>query len=570
MRGRILSYGWSLIVAAVLLCGALLLATLKADAANEFVTTWKTNITNGADASLTVPTHPNYTYNYTVDWGDGITENGQTGSATHIYAFPGTYTVRISGQFPAIYFNNYPDREKIQSIDDWGAIEWQTMNDAFEGAKNLRVFAGNAPNLNKVNSLSGMFSGAEKMSAPIGNWDVSNVHNFSYMFYGAKEFNHDIGDWNTSNAQTFLSMFDGASNFNIDINDWDTSLVTSFNSMFNNASSFNQPLDKWDTQNVEDTRYMFYGASQFNQDISGWRLPKLRRSDYMFYGASNFDQDVSQWDIGPLQRAEGMFLGSKLSDKHYDKMLFFWSKSATINGVLLDGGQANYCNATPARDKLVQDKKWLITDGGQDLADCGPTDIYFEDEDLVLNEKQGPGSVIGNLLSNDPDQQDAHNYTLQCEGSYPDNAYFAINGNKLVSAIKFDFNNPQDANKDNVYQICVTSTDSTGSTIQKEFRVIITQNKEVEVTDGRVLGDTITNQNGNIGSNTPPPSPQSETIQTENNNPAAKVLAATSQGAAVLASTGGMIGLIVIVGIVLVGCAIYIKGPSETRRYRSR
>ena len=82
---------------------------------SDFVTTWKTdNLSMGSsnNTSITIPTHPDYIYSYQVDWnndGDYIDANEivpYTGPATHNFGTAGTYTIRIRGTFPAIYFND--------------------------------------------------------------------------------------------------------------------------------------------------------------------------------------------------------------------------------------------------------------------------------------------------------------------------------------------------------------------------------------------------------------------------------------------------------------------------------
>jgi len=50
-------------------------------------------------------------YNYTVDWGDGTSNNDVIGDITHATA--GTYEVSIIGEFPRIYFNASTSRSKI-------------------------------------------------------------------------------------------------------------------------------------------------------------------------------------------------------------------------------------------------------------------------------------------------------------------------------------------------------------------------------------------------------------------------------------------------------------------------
>ena len=89
-----------------------------------FITTWKTDNPGisslgnypSDDRKITIPTNPAYTYNYTVNWGDGSEDATEyTGDATHTYATPDTYTVIISGEFPQIFFN---DRETERTFNE--------------------------------------------------------------------------------------------------------------------------------------------------------------------------------------------------------------------------------------------------------------------------------------------------------------------------------------------------------------------------------------------------------------------------------------------------------------------
>lgn len=70
-------------------------------ATDKFMTTWKTDNSGVSGANqITIFTSRNYSYTYTIDWGDGTIEKRVTGDKTHTYATPGIYTVSISGSFP--------------------------------------------------------------------------------------------------------------------------------------------------------------------------------------------------------------------------------------------------------------------------------------------------------------------------------------------------------------------------------------------------------------------------------------------------------------------------------------
>ncbi|MCR9290332.1 MAG: BspA family leucine-rich repeat surface protein, partial [Bacteroidetes bacterium] len=217
----------------------------------DFVTTWKTdNAGTSNSTSITIPTTGGG-YSYDVDWdGDGFWEDfGVTGSITHDYGTAGTYTVRIRGDFPRIFFNNGGDKDKILSIDQWGNINWTSMEDAFHGASNLTYNATDAPDLSGVTSLHSMFERASIFNGNLNNWDVSNITDLSFMFRYASVFNGAISNWNVSNVNTTLSMF-------------------------HHAYAFDQNISAWDVSSVTNMRYMF-GQTPFNQDISGWNVSNV-------------------------------------------------------------------------------------------------------------------------------------------------------------------------------------------------------------------------------------------------------------------------------------------------------
>src|SRR5690606_28825124 len=115
---------------------------------DDFVTTWKTNNVGASNNNqITIPVHDSSTYNYNVDWNnDGIyDEFNITGSITHTFSQPGTYTIRINGDFPRIYFRESEDYLKIISINQWGTQVWTSMNSAFYGCNSLEGNATDIP-----------------------------------------------------------------------------------------------------------------------------------------------------------------------------------------------------------------------------------------------------------------------------------------------------------------------------------------------------------------------------------------------------------------------------------------
>ena len=268
----------------------------------DFITTWETT-----QPGETVTIHVGgSTGAYTVDWGDG-TVTSVTGDASHAYASPGEYQVVISGDFTRIHLIDGRSAEKLQSIDQWGDIQWESMNSAFRGATNMAYHATDVPDLSGVTDMSGMFAYADSFNGDISEWDVSGVTDMSGMFFEATSFNGDISEWDVSGVTDMSQMFDYATSFNGDVSEWDVSGVTGMSYMFSNARSFNSDLSSWDVSGVTDMKRMFFGADSFNGDISEWDVSGVTDMFWMFSEAFYFNQPLSPWDVSGVTDMSRMF-----------------------------------------------------------------------------------------------------------------------------------------------------------------------------------------------------------------------------------------------------------------------
>ena len=271
------------------------------DIEDSFVTIWETT---SADETVTIPVNDAFTYDYTIDWGDGTIQTGVTGDASHPYDSPGTHTVSISGTFAAMRFN----QDQLRSIERWGTIQWQTMERVFQNVPaTLIINATDTPDLSQVTDMSRMFASSE-FNQDISDWDVANVTNMNAMFSDS-EFNQDISGWNVVNVADMGGMFSG-SEFNQDISDWNVANVTNMGAMFW-SSQFNQDISDWNVANVTSMASMFLN-SEFNQDISDWNVANVI-SMFGMFRETPFNQDISDWNVVSVANCINFALNAPLT-----------------------------------------------------------------------------------------------------------------------------------------------------------------------------------------------------------------------------------------------------------------
>ena len=357
---------------AVLLLSLILPPAATVYAQNPFITTWKTdNPGISLTTQISIPITDSG-YDFTINWGDGSQTGWKDGDdpagLTHTYSSAGTYRVEITGEFPRIFFNSIGDRRKILTIEQWGDIEWGSMEGAFSGASNLELVASDAPDLRNVTNLSKMFRGASNINGNFNSWDVSGVTDMSEMFYGIFSFNGDLSNWNVSGVTNMAGTFASYS-FNGDLSNWDVSSVTNMRGMFTGV--FNQDISGWNVAAVTDMSYMFSGAVSFNQDISNWDVSSVTTMEWMFHTAWEFNQNLGGWDISNVINMSQMLHETILSTANYDATLTGWAAQNVQNNVELGASGLVYCAET-ARQSLIDDHNWTIT-GDAPAAGCGPT-----------------------------------------------------------------------------------------------------------------------------------------------------------------------------------------------------
>ncbi len=327
--------------------------------------------------TFTIPIDQQYQYNYSVDWGDGNSNENVTEDVSHTYSSEGTYVVKISGDFPRPMFNESSNfiANNIYEILQWGDQKWKNLEGAFQNTHLLRLEANDIPdlsecfsirnlfrnsgmsgsgmalipqwNIGQFTDLSGLFHGTN-FNEDISHWDVSHVTDMSYMFSSGTlgngdspgpmggAFNQDISSWDVSNVTNMEGMFNG-SLFNQDISVWNISGVTNMSGLFAD-SKFNKDISNWDVSHVTDMSYMFSGMNlgeidrfprgpDFNHPLNDWDVSNVTDMSGMFSGANNFNQDIGDWNVSNVIDMKFMFYAAR----NFNQDIGDWNVSSVTN-----------------------------------------------------------------------------------------------------------------------------------------------------------------------------------------------------------------------------------------------
>lgn len=280
------------------------------------------------------------------------------------------------------------------NINNWDVSNVQDFSFCFAGTQNFNKEVS-AWNMSNATTIRGMFTACTAFNQPVNSWNTSNISGlgFEIVFNNCPSFNQPLNNWNVSQATSLKAVFNNtafnhplttwnvanvtdftqlfsASSFNEDISSWDTSSAINMASMFQN-SVFNQPINTWNTSNVTDMRFMFTNTP-FNQSLSSWNVSSVTTMQSMFSNVPAvtppvFDQDLSSWDISSVSNLSGFMDGQTLSTSNYDPVLIAWDALTVQSSVTASFGNSQYSAGAPAtaRNSLITNDSWTITDGGQ-------------------------------------------------------------------------------------------------------------------------------------------------------------------------------------------------------------
>jgi len=94
----------------------------------------------------------------------------------------------------------------------------------------------------------------------------------------------------------------------------------------------------------------------------------------MFNGTTLFNRSLGEWNMSNLTNAATLFKNTSISVSNYDALLIGWSQQTLQSGVTLSS-DAQYCQGADARDSLVNNSGWTVTDSGSKCVPCGEVSL---------------------------------------------------------------------------------------------------------------------------------------------------------------------------------------------------
>lgn len=345
-------------------------------------------------------------YDCTVDWGDGssdaiVTTNAPGAAAfTHTYATAGTYTIRVSGTFPAIRMKDSTTSTSLISVENLGVVGWAAdgLLRGFESCSNMTSFtAGNTDtsavttiyrmfrnntsitsinmrgmNTSLVTDMGGTFQDCNALtSLNLTGVETGNVTDFVQTFQDCRALTSlDVSGFDTSSALSMNSMFSQCGVLtSLDVSGFDTSSVGNMTSMFSQCTDLTSlDVSGFDTSSVTNMSLMFNGTSSLTSlNVSGFDTSSVTNFRRMFRQTAVNDVRCDLFDISAATDLSDFLQNSTLTTARYDAVLSAWDGQTVNSGLSVHFGNSQFTSggaAEAARTSLINNDGWTISDGG--------------------------------------------------------------------------------------------------------------------------------------------------------------------------------------------------------------
>jgi surface protein len=486
-----------------------------------------------------------------------------------------------------------------QPLGAWDTSSVNNMDDMFYIAASFNQPI-DSWDVSNVTRMFAMFTDATAFNQPLGAWDTSKVTNMMYMFWNAPSFDQNIGSWDTGGVTNMSAMFRGATAFNQPLGSWDTGNVANMSNMFYLATSFNQNIGDWDVSSLNSAAGIFTSVylSTANYDalLNGWNSQTLKPNVVFHGGGSRYcaasaaranmlssdnwtitdgGQDCSQakptdvrlngshtkaiTENNAANASMGTLTVTDLTSSDTHSYAFTCTAAGpddalfTITGTNLSANQSfDYENPADADSDNAYEICVRVTDSTSNTYDqtltiavanvnAAPTGVTVDGaNNKPINENNVANATIATLATIDDgeDNPETYNYSLDCATLGADDGLFSTSGTDLKANQSFDYENPADANGDNVYNICIKTTETNGGlSFEQNLTITVLDVDDTppiipgapELTDA---SDTGSSNTDNLTNDTTPSfnvvcSEADATVRLYSNQPTANTLIAT-------------------------------------------
>lgn len=241
--------------------------------------------TTSAGQNITLPLINGYTYNFTVNYGDGGGDKTVTayndGDRINVYSTAGIYTVTMSGVCGAFdFFTSGITGNWLTGINNWGELSMQVLN--FYNTSLASLPTNGSKIESSITTVTRLFMSTDIVSVPSGIFDnLSSPTDFLYLFadcflletipsgifdgcVGALSFNTSFGNCYVL-ASLPSGMFDQCTS------------VTNFNACFASCYALSEIPENLFYYNSAVTIYsgVFYQCRNLSLPSSIWNLSNL-------------------------------------------------------------------------------------------------------------------------------------------------------------------------------------------------------------------------------------------------------------------------------------------------------
>ena len=343
-----------------------------------------------------------------------------------------------------------------------------------------------------------MFAGATSFNQPLNSWETSNVNNMYYMF-ALSGYNLPLSNWNTSKVTDMSYMFTGSTVFNQDISSWDVGLVTAMNNMFFSAKlsteNYDALINGWNAQTLKPN-VNFHGGNSKYCAASAARANMVSSDNWTIVDAGQDCSQAKPTDVklagshtkaitenNAVNASMGTLTVTDLTPGDTHSYAFTCTAAGpddglfTITGTTLTANQSfDYEIPADADTDNAYDICVRVTDSTSNTYDqtltiavanvnAAPTGVTVDGaNNKSINENNVADATIATLATIDDgeDNPETYSYSLDCTTPGADDGLFSTSGTDLKANQSFDYENPADANGDNIYNICIKTTETNG------------------------------------------------------------------------------------------------------------